>query len=506
MCTGETNELPSTGEMSGEPSRDAIRTELDRILAHPEFQATEKLRRFLRFVVEETLAGRSYQLKGYTIATKVFERGDDFDAAQDPIVRIQAGRLRRALERYYLVAGSRDPVYIDIPKGRYIPHFSRQVVQRGANGSGTSDSGDVELPSLVGPSVAIAPLVDLTGDPDQLFFTVGLTEELTTELGRFQDIIVVSCRHAPRSAGLPADPIELGKTTGARFVLQGTVRRDTESIKVVMHLSDARSGRRFWSRPYKHSVQANRLIATQEKIARSVVAAIGSEYGIIARRLSGESRKKAPAELSTYEAILRYYSYLSNPSPEAIEGCFAALRQAKEREPDFSPIWSALAGLYCEMYQYDVPGFDRPLETALALNTGSPAIMGAAAYCYVSVGEFERGRDLMDRALTRNPFHPRWFHLVYVLDYFRRRDYDRAFAEFEQHRPAEAFWSPVMFVALLGKLGRADEARVHIGELETLKPDFVPRARELIGRWMKVESVIDELIDGLHRGGLPVEM
>ena len=104
----------------------AIREQLDRILTHREFHATDKMRDFLRFVVEEKLAGRARRLKGYTIATRVFARGDDFDAAQDPVVRIQAGRLRRALERYYLVAGGRDPIFIDIPKGRYIPYFSAQ--------------------------------------------------------------------------------------------------------------------------------------------------------------------------------------------------------------------------------------------------------------------------------------------------------------------------------------------------------------------------------------------
>ena len=110
------------------PSAEAIRAQLERILGHPEFHATEKMRDFLRFVVEQTLAGNDRQLKGFTIATEVFGRDEDFDAAQDPVVRIQAGRLRRAMERYYLVAGGRDPVHIDIPKGGYVPVFSEGPV------------------------------------------------------------------------------------------------------------------------------------------------------------------------------------------------------------------------------------------------------------------------------------------------------------------------------------------------------------------------------------------
>src|SRR4051794_3798290 len=70
------------------------------------------------------LAGHADRLKGYTIATAVFERDEHFDGQADPVVRIEAGRLRRALERYYLVAGQADPILIEIPKGGYVPTFT----------------------------------------------------------------------------------------------------------------------------------------------------------------------------------------------------------------------------------------------------------------------------------------------------------------------------------------------------------------------------------------------
>ncbi|UCD58120.1 MAG: hypothetical protein JSV16_03120, partial [Candidatus Hydrogenedentota bacterium] len=85
-----------------------IQKQLERILDSPEFQATDRQREFLQFVVTETLAGRAQGIKGYTVATRVFGRRADFDQATDPIVSIQANGLRRALERYYLVAGERD--------------------------------------------------------------------------------------------------------------------------------------------------------------------------------------------------------------------------------------------------------------------------------------------------------------------------------------------------------------------------------------------------------------
>ena len=104
-------------------SQAVVRAQLQRILESPEFQRSPLLRDFLQFIVEKTLAGQTHEIKGYTVATQVLGRKADFDAGKDPIVRILAGRLRRALERYYATRGRPDPVWIDIPKGAYVPVF-----------------------------------------------------------------------------------------------------------------------------------------------------------------------------------------------------------------------------------------------------------------------------------------------------------------------------------------------------------------------------------------------
>ena len=110
-----------TGSVEGRAK--TIRAMLERITQSPEFNATPRSRKFLAYIVEETLAGRAERIKAYSIATDVFGRGADFDAHSDPIVRLEAGRLRRALEHYYQQAGGEDPVAISIPKGGYIPQF-----------------------------------------------------------------------------------------------------------------------------------------------------------------------------------------------------------------------------------------------------------------------------------------------------------------------------------------------------------------------------------------------
>lgn len=130
---------------AAQPPRDVVREQLRRILAEPTFQASGPRRAFLRFVVEETLAGRADRLKGFTIAQAVFDRDDDFDPQTDPVVRVEARRLRHDLDGYYAGPGRCDQLIISIPKGGYLPRFDTREIEAdglaGTTGSSTAMSG-----------------------------------------------------------------------------------------------------------------------------------------------------------------------------------------------------------------------------------------------------------------------------------------------------------------------------------------------------------------------------
>ena len=133
------------------PSADEIRTQMRRILADPTLQASPRRRELLRFVVEETLAGRAGLLKGFTIALAVFGRKDDFDPQADPVVRVEVRRLRRDLDSYYVAAGSRDPLRITIPKGGYVPHFEwREQPSPGSTAPAAEPAAAMVQPSSPG--------------------------------------------------------------------------------------------------------------------------------------------------------------------------------------------------------------------------------------------------------------------------------------------------------------------------------------------------------------------
>jgi len=100
-----------------------IEDALQRVIGSREIITSERKKRFLSFIVQETLAGHAHRIKAYAIAVDVFDRDPSFDPVIDPVVRIEAGRLRRCLEHYYLTKGAADPVRITIPKGGYVPQF-----------------------------------------------------------------------------------------------------------------------------------------------------------------------------------------------------------------------------------------------------------------------------------------------------------------------------------------------------------------------------------------------
>ncbi len=237
-----------------ESEQRAIREQLARILDSPAFQQSRRRQRFLEYIVNETLAGRGERLKGYNVALAVFDRPNTFDSALDPIVRIEAARLREKLREYYEADGQSDPIRIDLPKGRYTPRIEfrqpptldplpdpaspRQapveepvppvaeplssprlrwksprrwqiafsvlalILACGAAGAWltrdhwlTSQEAATGEPAIAMPNVpaiAVLPFVNLSGDPTQDYFSDGLTEDILTELSRARDLRVLA--------------------------------------------------------------------------------------------------------------------------------------------------------------------------------------------------------------------------------------------------------------------------------------------------------------------------
>ncbi len=160
-----------------------VRACLDRVLASPMFVQSERQQRFLKFIVDEMLAGHHDRLKGYAIGIEVFDRAPDFDPAIDAIVRVEAARLRAKLREYYDSDGRSDPVRFELPKGAYTPviHFrtttAPEILPLTKGGDATR-RGDLERPAVIEdkPSLAVLPFANMSAGPEQEYFADGITD------------------------------------------------------------------------------------------------------------------------------------------------------------------------------------------------------------------------------------------------------------------------------------------------------------------------------------------
>ena len=521
-------------EQNPAPAAEKIQQQLQRILASPEFQATDRQREFLQFVVTETLAGRSYEIKGYTVATRVFERRKDFDQATDPIVSIQANKLRRAMERYYLVAGKQDPIHIDIPKGTYVPTFYEQT---GIKSDTTPRISKSPVVSFEGswPSVLIRTFKNLTDDPDYL--AVGLATELAMELTRYQDVRVLM--YNPEGHGKRASD------TVARFVIDGSVRKDRAGIKVAVNLMDTKTNTQVWSDIHQSGLEAAQLIAFQEDVARVIAVKIAGEYGIISKNLSIESKNIPPSDLKTYEAILRYYEFNMVFSGDTFLHALEALKIASVNEPECGLVWAMLGRLYATNYSLELMNLVTPLEEAigfaekgvylnpdnqrtrlilafarlfsnevsaglaeveraLALNPNSLLFIENIGYLLTLFGDWERGPALIRKAIKLNPYYNITVHYALWVDWVRQEKYQQAYLETLNFRKPMLFWDPLIKAATFGLLGRYEEGKRAAEKLIKLKPDFPSRGRVLIKHYIKFEDIVERTIDGLAKVGLKI--
>jgi TolB-like protein len=537
MNEDEKSALHFPFEQNSPISAESIRQQLLRITEHPSFRATEAQKSFLQFVVDKVLAGESDQIKGYTIATQVFGRREDFDQATDPVVSIHANKLRRAMEHYYLVEGKNDPIRIDMPKGTYVPVFHPQCDFESDPMTQGVEFVDTALENPW-PTVLVRPFDNLTGDPEMDFLAIGLSTELAMEITRYQDIRVLMF-----DANSPARRYS---DSGARFVIEGNVRKDPAGIKVAVHLIDARTGTRNWGDMHRSDLEAAQMFGFQEQVARVVTAKIAGESGIIAKTLSIESKNLPPSNLQTYQAILRYYDFNAHFSPESFLSAFEALKLATAKEPECGVAWSMLGRLYAINHSLEIFDLETPLEEAavfaekgvqlepanqrvrimsafvkllrgdiaaalaetdrsLALNPYSLILLENIGYLMTLCGDWERGPELIRKAIQLNPYYNVVVHYSLWVDWIRQAEYEKAHRETLNFRMPVLFWDPLMKAASFGLLDRIEEGRRAVDDLLRLKPDFAAGGRRLIQYYIKFDDIVNRTIAGLRRVGLRIE-
>jgi TolB-like protein len=296
-----------------QPTVDEIRQQLDRLLTSHAFANADRMSSFLRYVVERALAGESDQVKEYAIGVEVFGRDERYDPRLDSIVRVEARRLRSKVDEYYAHDGCHDPVIIRLRRGSYVPVFERR---EGSAAAPTGDRGSQESSVRtrmgwrlgLGLAAAVLAFSSLaawrgglwtptgrpasavtvavlsfsqysTNAPDQLL-AARLTDGVTAELARLGTVGVVSHTSALQFAGNRRPLQEIAKALNANVVVEGSVMREGDRVRVSARLIDATSDRKFWVEDFVGPA------SDLHELERRIAVAVGSA----AQHLGARSR------------------------------------------------------------------------------------------------------------------------------------------------------------------------------------------------------------------------
>lgn len=359
------------------PPAHEVQAALERILASRSFSQAARASNLLRFVVEQTLAGHGDRLKGYVLATTVFGRPADFDAQADPLVRVEAGRLRRRLAGYYATEGRSDAIRISLPRGRYTPEWRyashalrpraphaaaptagerrwRRVssllaaalvvtiaslvwllTPLGSNRSAAPAAGPVGVDSRDRVPVIVAPFDNLSGEDELDRWATAMTEEILVRLAQLDVLVIAHTRtgpdeHTPRPA---AD---------AAYVLTGSIRTAGDSARITVRLSEAATGAMLWSAAYTTPRNADGLPALNERMALAIATA-AAPFGPIYEAELERARRAANPTPGLRDCFAAYYEYRRRPSPPSHNETRSCFESVTARRPGLANAWAGLA-------------------------------------------------------------------------------------------------------------------------------------------------------------------
>jgi len=326
-----------TPELGKEMDAKAV-AQLNRIFSSKAFRQADRLKRFLSFIVEETLAGRGERLKEFVVGVEVFGKDESFDPRSDPIVRVQARRLRAQLTRYYREEGQDDELIIDLPKGGYAAVF-RPTKAMPARRSIS--------PALVSRNaVMVAPFANHSAAADQEYFCQGLTDEIAHTLAVTEGVRLVAW-----SENTPPEPNSVNRAAAERgnaaLIVTGSVRLARGDARITANLLDAPSGCYLWSGVFDRKL--DNVIAVQEEVARAIADVLKNELAV------GTHGARHPTEnLAAYNLYVQGRYHLNQRTDEGLRKAAEFFEKAIVENAQYAQAYSGLADAYSLLAHYGV--------------------------------------------------------------------------------------------------------------------------------------------------------
>ena len=553
-----------------------VQNHLEEILSSGAFVGSKRSRDFLQLVVERALAGQFDSLKERVIGAEMFGRPIGYDTANDAVVRVKATEVRRKLAQFYSDSVNPAPVRIELPPGSYVPKFYlepatrpkidalsstvaepadvKEVDEKEAASSPSNQGRSLRRPYLVMgvligvvlagaigywvfresssqdiQSIAILPLQNLSGDPKQDYFADGITEELIADLGQLGPLRVISRTSVMTYKGTGKKLPEIARELGVDAIVEGSVWREENRVRIAVQLIDARTDRHLWAHNYDRDLTS--VLALQGEVAQAIADEIEIET---TSQADARLARLRPAYGEHHELYLKGVELLNHGDPSK---AISYLQESIDKDPSYAPAHVALAGsygwlgeggllAYTEAFpkqkleatkaieldealpgghaelagalmnlDWDWVNPEKEFKRALALNPNSTTIHSQYASYLMRLGRFHEALAQARMNLRLDPLSSRSYTSLGFIHYFSRQ-YDQALSSIQRadelgtYPPEYIYPRAIIYVekkmyeeaiAEFHKLGQQPHALGHMGNVYA-RMGRSSEARESISR------------------------
>jgi adenylate cyclase len=387
------------------------------------------------------------------------------------------------------------------------------------------------------PSVAVLPFVNMSGDPEQQYLSDGITEDIITELSRFRQLHVLARNSSFRYRGQDVDVIRAGRELDVQYLVEGSVRRIGDRIRITTQLIDAGSGYHLWAERFDRKQED--IFAVQDQVVRTIVATLVGRLRAVGAE---QAKHKPPTSLAAYECLLRGYA-LPLYDPDAAAEARRLFEKAIDLDPGYARAYALLAYSFFREWHQDMSrsgdALDRAFELAqkavalgdndsnslavlgwvhlfrqshalaeyyyqkaLELNPNRPNLMANLGVLYIYLGRLAEGMDCYKEAKLLDPFFDAAWYWPYVgCGHFAARQYDEAIAAFSRSSTMP-FWAQAYLAACYALTNRIERARHCAAEVLRVSSEFSLTRYAAKEPYMK-SADREHLIEGLRKAGLP---
>jgi tetratricopeptide (TPR) repeat protein len=525
--------MTSAPILLNQPNAAAVRAQVERMAASSVFRNSPQLATFLWFIVEARLRGKAERLKGYTIGVEVLRRDTSFDPQVDPIVRVEATRLRRALERYYAGPGVDDTIMISLPRGGYAPRIGWRTAHDAAEPS--ADTPPALLPGNGMPTLRVAPFV-VIGTPQTRAVSLEALGGKLAEAFALFDIINIMAAAPPVVRTAQASTTGPPPAARSDYRLDGVVEYRGDTVDLRFRLIDESDATVIWSRSFERISCVENCEEIEQSIILQLATTIVQPFGVISA--NDRAKRLASGKLDMrYCCLLEAGDALRTYDPASHLRVREGLEHLVTLDPNFAAGHTTLAIFFCREYftgfgarPGDPPPLERALkagrrgielrpqnargyhilfntlfflgenegaittaEKAMALNKYDlliPADYGGRLVC---AGEIERGLDILSKAVGAAGILPGWYHFYLFLAHYVRGDWQEARFQVSQITSETYVYGQMARAIVAHHDGDAAEAERAVKAILAAQPSWRDDTRLEIGKSITAPEIADRL-------------